>query len=225
MFDFHLHSIYSDGDEDIATILRTALRRGLKAIAITDHADAQGKFMYLRTVEEPKPLSAYINEIKQVRKDSPIPIYIGLEICEFSSNYEENIPILFNSLDFILVETFAVQNPSANRFNPLKEAIKLKEIFSIPIGLAHPNIDYIVVNIDEIEKNNIFLELNSDKLFRDPIGKDNTIKKLKDAIELHPNIKLSVGSDAHIMFTIGAIKDVMDFIVANDFMDKIIFND
>ena len=225
MFDFHLHSIYSDGDEDIDTILRTALRRGLKAIAITDHADIFGKFMYLRAVEEPKPLLTYIQNIERVARDAPIPIYKGLEICEFFPNYEHKIPKLFKSLDFLLVETFAVQNPSANRYDPLKEAITLKKILPIPIGLAHPTIDYIQDHITEFETNGIFLELNSDKLFRDPTKKDITLKKLKLELENHPKVKLSVGSDAHIMFTIGAIKDVMDFIVANDLLDRIIFND
>jgi len=204
--------------------LRTALRRDLKAIAITDHADVNGRFMYLRAVEEPKPLSDYLKEIDRVNQDAPIPIYKGLEICKFYPNFEENIPDLFNSLDFLIVETFAVQNPDANKFNPLDEALKLqKAVKNTIIGLAHPKIDYIMENIEEMEKNNIFLELNSDKLFRDPTGKEKMINKLKELLQSYSKIKLSVGSDAHIMFTIGDIKEVMDFIVANDLIDRIIF--
>jgi len=184
-----------------------------------------GKFMYLRAVEEPKPLSVYIEDIERVTRDAPIPIYKGLEICEFFPDYEDNIPTIFKSLDFVLVETFAVQNPSANRFDPLKEAITLKKMLPIPVGLAHPTIDYIQKNITELEKSEIFLELNSDKLFRDPTGKENTLKKLKFELESHPNVRLSVGSDAHIMFTIGAIKEIMDFIVAHNLLDRIIFNE
>ena len=75
-----------------------------------------------------------------------------------------------------------------------------------------------------MEREGIFLELNSDKLFRDPTGKESTIEKLKSNLEKHRKIQLSVGSDAHILFMIGAIKDVMDFIVANDLVDRIIFN-
>ncbi len=224
MYDFHLHSTFSDGDEDLETILRTALRRQLRAIAITDHADVYGRFMYLRAVEEPRPLSEYINEIERVNQNTQIPIYKGLEICKFYPNYEKNIPDLFNSLDFLIIETFAVQNPEANKFNPLEEAIKLQKVVKNPlIGLAHPKINFINDNIEEMEKNNIFLELNSDKLFRDPTGKEKMINDLKILLETCSKIKLSVGSDAHIMFTIGDIKEVMDFLVANDFLDRIIF--
>ena len=122
------------------------------------------------------------------------------------------------------METFAVQNPDANKYNPLEEALKLQKIVKNPlIGLAHPKINYIIKNIEEMEKNNIFLELNSDKLFRDPTGKERIISNLKELLQSHSKIKLSIGSDAHIMFTIGDIKVVWEFIEKNGLEKRIIF--
>ncbi|MDO8555072.1 MAG: PHP domain-containing protein [bacterium] len=42
LVDFHLHSSYSDGSENIASIIDEAKKRNIKAIALTDHNTGKG---------------------------------------------------------------------------------------------------------------------------------------------------------------------------------------
>lgn len=37
MIDLHMHSLYSDGTEDVETIIHKVARAGIKYFSITDH--------------------------------------------------------------------------------------------------------------------------------------------------------------------------------------------
>ncbi len=221
MIDYHIHSYFSDGDQTIEEIISTAERRKLTAIAITDHSDADGKFMYIRDTNPPRPLKEYISEVRSASKTTSLKIYLGLEITSFENNDEIFIPIEFNSLDFILVETFFPQKSYFTEFDPIKYAIQLKNKVKIPIGLAHPTITHIENNFDMIEKHDIFIELNSDKLISKPNEKQNTFNRLKDLLD-SSNVRISIGSDAHIIFLIGGVREIWDFIITNNFKNRLI---
>ncbi|MFX0134081.1 MAG: PHP domain-containing protein, partial [Candidatus Hodarchaeota archaeon] len=109
MIDYHIHSNFSDGDQTIKEIISTAVRRKLTAIAITDHCDADGKFMYIRDTKPPRPLKDYIYEFRSASKIAQLKVYLGLEVTAFENNEDILAPTEFNSLDFILVETFFPQ--------------------------------------------------------------------------------------------------------------------
>ncbi|MHA1377543.1 MAG: PHP domain-containing protein [Candidatus Helarchaeota archaeon] len=221
MIDYHIHSIFSDGDQTIEEIIKTAIRRKLSAVAITDHCDTNGKFMYLRDTKPPRPLSEYINKIKEISKHSTIKLYLGVEISGSSNNKEFSYPKEFNMMDFILVETFFPQNPYSTKFDPLKYAIQLKKNLDIPVGLAHPTITHIENYFEIIKKNDIFIELNSDKLLSNPSEKKHIFNRLKKLLSCC-KVKISVGSDAHIIFLIGGVQEIWDFVIENDFYDRLI---
>ena len=223
MIDYHIHSYFSDGDQTIEEIISTAERRKLTAIAITDHCDANGKFMYIRDTKPPRPLKDYISEFRSASKTAPLKVYLGLEVTSFENNEDILIPTEFNSLDFILVETFFPQKSYITEFNPIKYAIQLKSKVKIPVGLAHPTITHIENNFDLIEKNDIFIELNSDKLISKPYEKVDIFKRLKKLLN-SSNVKISVGSDAHIIFLIGGVKEIWDFIIMNNFKNRLILS-
>ncbi|MHA1310676.1 MAG: PHP domain-containing protein [Candidatus Helarchaeota archaeon] len=222
MIDFHIHSEYSDGDQTLEEIVSTAKRRQLEAIAITDHISHDGTFMYLRNTEPPRPLSEYIRNIKKISKETGFKIYIGAEISDFSS---PSIPLIkeFSNMDLILVETQKPRGPTDPNFDPIKRAVSIKKQFkNIPVGLAHPEIDFIEHNIDSFGNNEIFLELNGDKLSRTNSPLQTLLNKIKTLLINNPNIKISIGSDAHQIFMIGSITPIWNFIVNNDFLDKLI---
>ncbi|NVM30653.1 MAG: PHP domain-containing protein [Candidatus Helarchaeota archaeon] len=219
MIDFHIHSYFSDGDQTPEEILRIAERRKLSAIAITDHCDISGRFMYLPSVSEPRPLREYIDEIRNLPPNEPVKVFTGLEICDFSKSAE--YPPEFAELDFLLIETFPAQTPLYKTFNPVAEAIKLKKKFSFPIGLAHPTLQDIEQNIEQLVQNNIFIELNVDKLLAHSKVKE-ILQRIAELLHSNSKIQISIGSDAHIIFVIGAVKPIWDFIVANDFLDRLI---
>ena len=221
MIDYHIHSYFSDGDQTIKEILATAIRRKLTAIAITDHCDAEGKFMYIRDTKPPRSLIEYISEVRAISENSPLKVYLGLEITAFQNNENMIFPTEFNSLDFILIETFFPQKSYFTEFDPVKFAIQLKSQLEIPVGLAHPTISHIENNFDKIEKNDIFIELNSDKLISKPQEKEDIFDRLKKLLS-DSKVKISVGSDAHIIFLIGGVKEIWNFIIANNFKNRLI---
>ena len=48
LIDVHIHTIYSDGRDDVESVLRVAELKGLDAVAITDHDTLQGYWRALR---------------------------------------------------------------------------------------------------------------------------------------------------------------------------------
>ena len=97
--DLHTHSNYSDGEDSINQLIKTAISRGLGQIAITDHMSAFGHFLFtfsnpVKTVEE------YLTEISRLRTKykNQIEIYAGAEISADFLNISKNLnPFYFNS--------------------------------------------------------------------------------------------------------------------------------
>lgn len=53
-FDLHVHSSYSDGHDDVKSILEAALMKGLGGISITDHDTLKGSLVARRLIREYK---------------------------------------------------------------------------------------------------------------------------------------------------------------------------
>lgn len=53
-FDLHVHSSYSDGHDDVKTILKAAKKKGLDGISITDHDTLSGSIAAKRAVKDLK---------------------------------------------------------------------------------------------------------------------------------------------------------------------------
>ena len=219
MIDFHIHSYFSDGDQSPQEILNIAARRKLSAVAITDHSDSAGQFMYLRDVSKPRPIREYIDEVRNLPPNKAIQVFLGLELCSFLNS--DNFPAEFSELDFLLIETYPIK-PLKNPFNPIEKAQQLKQLFSYPIGLAHPSLQDIERNIELIDQYGLFIELNFDKLISPPTDKDRIFKRVAELLNSTSKVQISIGSDAHIIFIIGAVKPIWDFIIENDFYKRLI---
>ena len=219
MIDFHIHSYFSDGDQSPQEILDIATRRKLSAIAITDHCDNVGQFMYLRDVSNPRPLREYIDEIRSLPRNKAVEVFIGLELCDFANPLP--FPPEFSELDFLLIETFPIK-PLKTPFNPIEKAQQLKKECSCPIGLAHPTLQNIEQNIDQIDQYSLFIELNFDKLIAHPAEKDRIFKRIAELLQSTSKVQISIGSDAHIIFLIGAVKSIWEFVVEHDFLNRLI---
>jgi hypothetical protein len=124
-------------------------------------------------------------------------------------------------LDFLLVETYPIK-PLKNPFNPIEKALQLKKAYSSPIGLAHPSLQDIERNIDLIDQYNLFIELNFDKLISPPTDKDRIFKRTAELLNSTSKVQISIGSDAHIIFLIGAVKPIWEFVVQHDFLKRLI---
>ncbi|MHA1145718.1 MAG: PHP domain-containing protein [Candidatus Helarchaeota archaeon] len=222
MIDFHVHSLFSDGDQSIDEIVSSARRRNLSAVAITDHIDNEGRFLYLRDVSLPRPFKEYVDAIREAKRRLQYPIYAGVEISAFTTNDDFILPD-FSDLDFLLIETYQVQKPNIKSFDPIEKALMCKDKLGIPVGFAHPDLAFIERCIDECEKNDLFLELNTDKLIRGDEFQEKILIRLKELLSTHPHVKLSVGSDAHVIFMIGSVQVAWKFLIENDFLSRLIF--
>lgn len=53
-FDLHIHSRCSDGHDDIKTIIKSAAKKGLNGIAVTDHDTMRGSIVARRVIKDLK---------------------------------------------------------------------------------------------------------------------------------------------------------------------------
>jgi len=100
--DFHMHSNYSDGIGTITDMVKSAIKKGLTKIAITDHMPLPFETYYAVGIEQ---IQAYRDEIDRVRQQygHKINILTGLEIeymPEISDWIKENI--LAMDWDFLI---------------------------------------------------------------------------------------------------------------------------
>jgi len=222
MIDYHIHSEFSDGDQTISEIISVAKRRKLESIAITDHIDSNGVFMYLRDTRPPKSFKEYVNTIRYYSKKTNYKIYVGIEISDFTPP-ETPLNPEFSLVDLILIETQKPRGPTDENFDPIKKALFIKKQFGeIPVGLAHPTIEFIEKNIEKFEKYDIFIELNGDKLSRTYNKLDDCLKTISQLLNEHKKVKLSIGSDAHQIYMIGSVNNIWNFIVKNNFVERLI---
>jgi len=75
--DLHMHTSYSDGDDDIKEVIEMAYKAGLKTIAITDHDRAD-----------------HFEKIKKVGKDYDIRLIKGLEISAYDFDAHKKVHIV-----------------------------------------------------------------------------------------------------------------------------------
>ena len=92
----------------------------------------------------------------------------------------------------------------------------------MPIGLAHPTLSHLTRKIDAIDKHNLFIELNVDKLIAHPKEQKQILQKTADILHSTTSVKISIGSDAHQIFVIGAVKPLWEFVIRNDFLNRLI---
>ena len=57
----------------------------------------------------------------------------------------------FAKLDFLLIETYQVQTPTIKSFDPIEKALSCRDKLGIPVGLAHPDLNFIERHIEEFE--------------------------------------------------------------------------
>ena len=70
--DYHVHSTYSDGKDDLSTILAAAATKGLKEIAITEHGPTNPSYSLAKARKERE-------EIECLRAQSGLKVYFGNE--------------------------------------------------------------------------------------------------------------------------------------------------
>lgn len=92
-FDYHIHSVFSDGQNSLEECVRSAIEKGLSEIAFTDHV--------WRTSEW---VGTYAGQIKELRERCPgLKIWIGLEAKALNLKGDVDIkPEDVEKIDFLI---------------------------------------------------------------------------------------------------------------------------
>ncbi len=148
MFDFHCHSIFSDGELIPAELLRRVTVLGYEAVAITDHADQSNiDFILPRIISAAKALN-------QVSKTRLIP---GIEITHVPPS---QIPELVGRARILGAEIVVVHGETL--VEPVEPGTNLAAIKARADILAHPGL----ISEEEVRlaaEKGVFLELSGRK--------------------------------------------------------------
>jgi histidinol-phosphatase (PHP family) len=84
--DHHIHTRYSDGSAGVREVIETAVKKGFRRIAVTDHMPLPFQNRYAVRIEQ---IDAYREEIQRVREDyaGAIDVRMGLEM-EYLPGFE-----------------------------------------------------------------------------------------------------------------------------------------
>ncbi|MHA1371651.1 MAG: PHP domain-containing protein [Promethearchaeota archaeon] len=147
--DYHIHSNFSDGESRIASIIKACYESECFEMAICDHLDESGEFMY-NVHNESKSFSNYLQTIKSLKKwalsEYGVKLHASIEISHaskhFSFMFKEYILPFIKYLDMIHVDGWYVDNP-INIIIKIKNILEMEGLHDFPLILAHPDFTQI----------------------------------------------------------------------------------
>jgi histidinol phosphatase-like PHP family hydrolase len=145
MIDLHTHSTFSDGELIPSELVRRAVVKGYKAIAITDHAD-------FTNIEH---ILSCMKNIKSLEDDYDIRVFTGVELTHVPPG---KIPRLVEKARLLGAEIIVVHGETI--VEPVPEGTNhIAVTLDIDI-LAHPGL----ITVEDVEcarDNEIYLEITS----------------------------------------------------------------
>lgn len=148
MIDFHIHSVFSDGELIPAEIIRRAEAIGYRALAITDHADHSNiDFIIPRLVKV----------LKEIQPYTPLVLIPGIEITHVPP---ESIPELAKEARKLGAKIVVVHGETL--VEPVKEGTNKAALQSDIDILAHPGL-ISEEEVKEASKRGIYLEITARK--------------------------------------------------------------
>ncbi|KUO39701.1 MAG: hypothetical protein AVW05_01405 [Hadesarchaea archaeon DG-33] len=203
-FDFHTHTLYSDGASTVALMVEAAEARGLEAIALTDHG-----FELSMGIPREK-LASMLRDIEIAREDAGIQVLAGIEanvVDEWGTidvNDESS-----RKLDILLVSIHRLgraRNPTEIARDYLMRATNAIEhhkfdVFVHPFYFHHYLAPHLLPeDLEDFVRlaagHEVAMEINIK--YRTP---DEEFLRLC----LREGVKLSVGTDAHTPGEVGRV--------------------
>jgi len=148
-YDFHTHSIFSDGILLPAALIREAEVRGHAALAITDHVDASN-------LEE--VLKALTKFEREMKGRLPLKFFPGVEISYIKPDYIKEYCLKARKLGAKVIVVHGESPVEPVYAGTDRAALELKGLVDI---LAHPGKNLTEEEAKLAAKNGIFLEITS----------------------------------------------------------------
>jgi len=192
--DLHIHTNWSEGTEDITSMVNYCLKKGYSYLAITDHTKGLG----IASGMDEKKILNQIREIEKIRqKITQIEIFTGAEVnikADGSLDIDNDI---LSRLDIVIASIHSSFYQSEEKMTQrLIKAIKnpFVKIIGHPSGRLIKKRDSYEVDwplvFQEAYKNNVALEINS---FPERLDlRDFLVKEAKSY-----GVKFAINTDAH----------------------------
>ncbi len=221
LIDLHIHTnanphAYSTFEEDI----NSALKKGMKVIAITNHGPALQDSPHWWSLANMKVLPSEIEGMKILRG-------VETNIIDEYGNFDINQRV-YDIMDIILcglhsVDSYGnVEDKEKNTRAVLN--IMRKQTIDIMVHLGNPQfpIDYEII-VKEAKKLDIAIELNNSSLVSSRQGSEPNCKKILELCKQH-ECMISLGTDSHISYDIGNFEQAERLIKKICFPEKYIVN-
>ena len=203
-FDFHVHTMYSDGVGTAAAMVEAAEARGLEAIALTDH----GPELSVGTPRE--KLTPMLQDIKLAQEDAGIPVLAGIEANVVDEGGTIDVDEEFiGKLDILLMGIHRLgeaRDPVEFARDYLGRATRAIERHKIDV-LAHPfyfHRDLVPHLLPEDLENFVRTAAGRGAAMDVNMkygGPDEEFLRLC----LREGVKLSIGTDAHTVGEVGRV--------------------
>jgi len=203
-FNFHTHTLYSDGECLASGIAEAAEASGLTAVAITDHGPE------LSVGISPGKIPLMLQDIEAAREDANIPVLAGMEanVVNASGAIDLDEEIM-KKLDILVIGLHTLggaptqEELAKNYFLAVTNAMRRQraDVVAHPFRLHSYLAPYLSPEeIDEFVKlaaeKGIAIEINSKYRVPD--------EELLRAC-LREGVKLSIGTDAHTVAEVGMV--------------------
>lgn len=203
-FNFHTHTLYSDGDCLASGIAEAAEASGLAAVAITDHGPG------LSVGISPAKIPLMLQDIEEARKDAGIPVLTGMEANVVNASGAIDLgDEVIKKLDILVIGLHTLGGASTqeelaeNYFLAIMNAMRRQraDIVAHPFRLHSYLAPYLApAEIEEFvglaAEKGIAIEINSKYRVPD--------EELLRAC-LRDGVKLSIGTDAHTAAEVGMV--------------------
>jgi putative hydrolase len=202
-FNFHTHTLYSDGECLASSIAEAAEASGLAAVAITDHGPE------LSVGIDPAKIPLMLQDIESAREDANIPVLAGMEanVVNIAGAIDLDDEVI-KKLDILVIglHTLGAQTQeelARNYFLAIMNAMRNNrvDVIAHPFRLHNNLAPYLSPeDIDEFAKlaaeKGIAIEINSK--YRVP--SEEFLRAC-----LREGVKLSIGTDAHTTAEVGMV--------------------
>jgi len=234
LHNMHTHTVYSDGELEPEQLIELAISKKLRILGISDHAFSKKLSEDHQITNKLEKYLKHLTKLKKTSKDIDLKIGIEIDVSKHYGINPSKLPFkILNRFDYILFEYIHTLFESWGEigFRDTSEIFSIRNKLEIPVGLAHYDLEgrfgynqKSLARIEEIAKNDIFIEINQSERNEKGIGRNT-----RDGLDYYKHfsedlmiklikydIKVVVGTDSHTGKSLSNLLKAYRFIKQNN---------